>query len=78
VATDDPATSDTASAIQEKYYPVHAGKVGGFLWRLMLTFGGLTLVLLGTLATWSFWFRRNQGRPAPRRPLQPALAEPAE
>lgn len=76
LATDDPASSDSASAFEEKYYPVHAGKVGGFLWRLVLTFGGLTLVLLGTLATWSFWFRRNEGRPVPR-PL-PALAEPAE
>lgn len=77
LATDDPAAADTASAIQEKYYPLHAGKVGGFLWRVALTFCGLTLVLLGTLATWSFWFRRKQGRPA-LRPLQPALAEPAE
>lgn len=76
VATDDPASADTASAIREKYYPVHAGKVGGFLWRLVLTFAGIVLVLLGTLATWSFWFRRNQGRPVVRAP-QPAL-EPAE
>lgn len=77
VATADPAASDAASVIEEKYYPVHAGKVGGFLWRLALTLGGLTLVLLGTLATWSFWFRRDQGRAA-GRPLQSALAEPTK
>jgi uncharacterized iron-regulated membrane protein len=77
VATDDPAAGDTSSAIEEKYYPLHAGKVGGFFWRVALTFGGLTLVLLGTLATGSFWFRRNQGR-AVARPVQPAVLEPAE
>lgn len=76
LATDDPAAGDTASAIAEKYYPVHAGKVGGMLWQLMLTFAGLALTLLGTLATWSFWFRRQErGRaPTPRN----ILAEPAE
>ena len=77
VATDDPATSDTASAIEEKYYPLHAGKVGGIAWRLALTFGGLSLVLLGTLATWSFWFLPLARRQRPAAPLPP-LAEPAE
>jgi hypothetical protein len=57
-ATNDPAEADTASGIAEKYYPVHSGKVGGLLWRLALTFGGLALTLLATLAAWSFWFRR--------------------
>ena len=74
VAADDPATSDAASAIAEKYYPVHSGKVGGWLWQLALTFGGLTLTLLGTLATWSFWFRRP--RRAERVPA--AVMQPAE
>jgi uncharacterized iron-regulated membrane protein len=77
IATEDPAVSDTASAISEKYYPVHAGKVGGTIWRLLLTFTGLTLTLLGTLATWSFWFGKP-ARPQPR-PLSPAQAlAPAE
>ena len=75
LATDDPASGDTASAIVEKFYPVHAGKVGGVLWHLLLTFSGFALVLLGTLATWSFWFA-GSGRPQPR-PVH-ALAEPAE
>lgn len=76
LGTDDPAAGDTAAAISEKFYPVHAGKVGGWLWRLALTFSGLTLVLLGTLATWSFWFGAPaRPRPAPR---PEALAEPAE
>ncbi|WP_114954943.1 PepSY-associated TM helix domain-containing protein [Sphingosinicella terrae] len=59
IDVDDPRTSDTASAIEEKYYPVHAGKVGGVVWKLLLTFSGLSLTLLGTLATWSFWFPKR-------------------
>lgn len=60
---DDPASRDTASAITEKIYPVHAAKVGGVTWRISLTLSGLALVLLGTFATWSFWFG------APARPV---------
>lgn len=77
VATDNPAAGDTASAITEKFYPLHAGKVGGFLWRLALTFAGLVLVLLGTLATWSFWFVRP-ARPKAEPARAAIMAEPAE
>lgn len=73
LATDDPATGDAASAFSEKYYPVHAGKVGGTLWRLVLTFAGLALAVLGTFATWSFWF----AAPVPLR-AAPRRAVPAE
>src|SRR5690606_2610191 len=75
LATDDPATGDTASAITEKYYPVHAGKVGGVAWRLVLTCSGLALVLLGTLATWSSWFgsKRRKSRKRPRAAAARAL-----
>lgn len=65
IGIDDPAAGDKRAAIQEKFYPVHAGKVGGWPWKLLLTFGGLTLVLLGTLASWSFWFRRGEGKVRP-------------
>ena len=77
IGTEDPASSDTASTIAEKYYPVHAGKVGGLLWQIALTFSGLVLTLLGTLATWSFWFG-NTARPAARPARYSAVAEPAE
>lgn len=56
LATVDPVNGDAALVITEKYYPIHAGKVGGPLWRLLLTFGGFALCMLGLLATWSFWF----------------------
>lgn len=77
LAIDDPAAGDTAAAITEKYYPVHAAKVGGLLWRLILTFSGLSLVMLGTFASWSFWFAKP-ARPKARPILQEPLAEAAE
>ena len=55
VAEQDPATSDMASSLTEKYYPVHAAKVGGIAWRLVMSFAGLSLAMLGLFASWSFW-----------------------
>ncbi len=53
-------------------YPVHSAKVGGLVYRLVQTIVGLALILLGSLAVWTFWFRRSRHRPAPPRQLQPA------
>lgn len=79
VGIEDPRMGSAQAAIEEKFYPVHSAKVGGVLWRLLLTFGGLTLVLLGTLATWSFWFRKGDGKARiPVSPLVRPAAEPAE
>lgn len=69
----DPADDDTASAITEKYYPIHAGKVGGWAWKLMLTFAGFALSVLGTLATWSFWFAGKK-LPASRSRINASVA----
>lgn len=54
-------------------YPVHSAKVGGLVYRSVQTVVGLALALLGTLAVWSFWFRR----PKPRRAAAPVV-QPAE
>jgi uncharacterized iron-regulated membrane protein len=54
---EDPARSATAETIQEKFYPLHSGKVGGLAWKLALTISGLSLALLGCLAAFSFWLR---------------------
>ena len=79
VGTGDPAMQDLASAVTEKFYPVHAAKVGGLAWRLLMTVGGLALVLLGSLATWSFWARRAGGTPRQRsRKAQAAASAKAE
>ena len=55
IATDDPANAGGAAAVAEKFYPIHSAKVGGIVWRIAMTFAGLALVLLGLLASWSFW-----------------------
>lgn len=43
-------------------YPLHAAKVGGLPYRIVMTASGLALCLLGTLSVWTFWFRRPQAR----------------
>lgn len=45
-------------------YPLHAAKVGGVLWKLAIAATGLVLAMLGTLAVWTFWFRRPRQKPA--------------
>jgi uncharacterized iron-regulated membrane protein len=65
IKVDDPATGSRAASINEKLYPLHSGKVGGLAWKLVMTLSGLGLTLLGSLATWSFWFRKAKKR---RRP----------
>ena len=72
LAVDDPAQGTGAQWAQEKFYPLHAAKVGGWPWKLAITFSGLALALLGSLAVWSFWFRGP--RPAPRSRAIPAPA----
>lgn len=53
-------------------YPLHAAKVGGYAYKLLMTLVGLALTLLGSLAVWSFWFRggaglsRKQAAPIPQ------------
>ncbi len=67
---DDPAAGDRAASINEKLYPLHAAKVGGLGWKLMMTISGLGLTLLGSLATWSFWVRKAKRK----RPKHPQLS----
>lgn len=49
------------------FLPLHAAKVGGLGYRLVMTLAGMALTLLGSLAVWSFWFRRKEA-------LKPQLA----
>ena len=46
-------------------FPLHAARVGGLAWKVAITLGGVAMTLLGSLAVWSFWFKRP--RPRPRR-----------
>lgn len=41
-------------------YPLHAAKIGGLGYRLVMTFAGLALGFLGVLTLWSFWFARKK------------------
>jgi uncharacterized iron-regulated membrane protein len=43
-------------------YPLHAAKVGGLPYRLVMTLSGLTLTVLGSLTVWTFWFKRKPRR----------------
>jgi uncharacterized iron-regulated membrane protein len=50
-------------------FPLHAAKVGGLGYRLLMTVSGLALTLLGSLTVWTFWFKR----PKPvKRPVERA------
>lgn len=53
-------------------YPLHAGKVGGLPYRLVVTASGVALGVFGTLTVWTFWFAR---RPRRRREAGPVPAE---
>ncbi|MES2058540.1 MAG: PepSY-associated TM helix domain-containing protein [Pseudomonadota bacterium] len=54
----DALAMPTGAKLFNAAYPVHAGKVGGLVWRLVMTASGLAMAMLGSLAIWSFWFRR--------------------
>lgn len=62
VGKDDPAMGDAASAVVEKFYPIHAAKVGGLVWRIAMTFAGFALILLGLFASWTFWTAKIANR----------------
>lgn len=58
ISIDAPDGSLDQQSITEKFYPIHSGKVGGLLWKAVLTLTGLSLIVLGALACTSFWATR--------------------
>ncbi|AEG50969.1 PepSY-associated TM helix domain protein [Sphingobium chlorophenolicum L-1] len=74
VAARDAVMLPTAVKGYNLLYPLHAAKVGGLAFRLVMTLSGLALTLLGTLAVWTFWFRRPARRPASRLRRRPAVS----
>lgn len=64
-ARDALAMAPAAQAFN-KAYPLHAAKVGGLGYRIVMTLSGLTMAMLGSFAVWTFWFRRP--KPARSRP----------
>jgi uncharacterized iron-regulated membrane protein len=69
VATRDAQGLPLGSRIANLDYPLHAAKVGGLAYRLVMTVSGLALTLLGTLAVVTFWGNPvgNPKRAAARR-----------
>jgi len=66
VAARDASRLPAAVKVYNILYPLHAAKVGGLAYQLVMTFAGLSLALLGSLTLWSFWFARRpslKGRP---------------
>lgn len=55
----DALTLPTGLRINNSIYPLHAAKVGGLPYRLVMTASGLSLATLGSLSVWAFWFRRK-------------------
>lgn len=70
-ARDALAMAPAAQAFN-KAYPLHAAKVGGLGYRIVMTLSGLTMAMLGSFAVWTFWFRRP--KPARARPRSIATA----
>ncbi|WP_242123618.1 PepSY-associated TM helix domain-containing protein [Sphingobium sp. Sx8-8] len=56
VAARDASQLPVAVKAYNMLYPLHAAKVGGLAYRIVMTFSGLALALLGSLTLWSFWF----------------------
>ncbi|PXA77129.1 peptidase [Caulobacter sp. D4A] len=69
VAARDAQAMPLGSRITNADFPLHAAKVGGLAYRLVMTVSGLALTLLGTLAVVTFW-----GNPSglPKRRKKPA------
>ncbi|MBB3990637.1 putative iron-regulated membrane protein [Croceicoccus naphthovorans] len=62
VTIDAPDGTFDQQSVSEKFYPLHSGKVGGPGWKIVLTITGLSLIILGALASLSFWTLRNINR----------------
>lgn len=60
IAARDASRLPVVVKIYNMLYPLHAAKVGGLAYRLVMTFAGLALTLLGSLTLWSFWFARGR------------------
>jgi len=73
----DAMTLPLATRLYNLVYPVHAAKVGGALYKAVMTVSGLSLTMLGTLAMFAFWSFRARQRAARRPPVTTPALEPS-
>jgi uncharacterized iron-regulated membrane protein len=64
VASRDALAAPPGAQAFNAVYPLHAAKVGGLPYRLLISASGLVLALMGSFSVWTFWLRP---RPTPRR-----------
>lgn len=62
IAAKDASTLPPGAKILDRVYPLHAAKIGGLFAKFLMTLSGIGLAMLGSLAVWSFWFRRPKSR----------------
>jgi len=60
IKADDAFAAPTGIRLFFKVLPLHAGEVGGLVYRLLMTTSGVALALLGSLTVWTFWFKRRR------------------
>ncbi len=61
----DATTLPLATRAYNAVFPIHASKIGGALYKVVMTAAGLTLTMLGSLAVYAFWgFRMRRERAA--------------
>jgi uncharacterized iron-regulated membrane protein len=73
----DAMTLPRATRAYNAVYPIHASKIGGALYKGVMTAVGLSLTLLGSLAVYAFWgFRMRRERAAAA--VRPALSRGPE
>lgn len=70
VTIEDAALANRSAVLNEKLYPIHSAKVGGFAWKLAMTASGLALAMLGLFTFWSFWKRKSDHRASRRKRSQ--------
>lgn len=69
VGVNDALAAPTGARMFNMAYPLHAAKVGGLAYRLVMTMVGLALFLLGSLAVGSFWTGQIGRRTLARRSI---------
>lgn len=66
IGTRDAATLPWQAKAFNLVYPLHSASGTGLIHRLLMTVSGLGLALFGSLAVWTFWFRRPRAAARPR------------